>query len=172
MTSKQKPLTMHGQAYLADEHEWLAKTERPNVLTKIANAAAEGDRSENAEYIYGKKRLREIDRRLRYLDRLLTDAQIIDQTKLSGSKVSFGSTVVVEDLDGNSFSWTIVGEGETEFHDLGISWVSPVAKALWGKQLGQLVTIHRPKGDLEVEIIDIKFGVYPAKNVRDYKFSI
>ena len=98
MTEKSKPLTRHGQAHLADEHEWLARTERPRVLSQVTNAAAEGDRSENAEYIYGKKRMREIDRRLRYLDKLLKDAKIVDQTTLSGERVCFGANVHVEDL--------------------------------------------------------------------------
>jgi transcription elongation factor GreB len=169
---KKKPLTRHGQSHLAEEHEWLARTERPNVLQKISNAAAEGDRSENAEYIYGKKRLREIDRRLRYLDRLLKDAQIILQTELKGEKVCFGSTVEVEDLDGNSFKWTIVGEGESEYHLCGVSWKSPVAKALWGKEVGDEIIIRRPAGNLEVEIVGIVFGEFPAENIRDYKFNV
>lgn len=170
MTEKAKPLTRHGQAHLADEHEWLARTERPRVLSQVTNAAAEGDRSENAEYIYGKKRMREIDRRLRYLDRLLKDAKIVDQAALSGERVCFGANVHVEDLDGNCSVWTLVGEGEPEYHKYGISWKSPVGRALWGKEVGELVTINRPAGKLEVEIIDITFEVIPADSIRDFKF--
>lgn len=170
MTEKSKPLTRHGQAHLADEHEWLARTERPRVLSQVTNAAAEGDRSENAEYIYGKKRMREIDRRLRYLDKLLKDAKIVDQTTLFGERVCFGANVHVEDLDGNSSVWTLVGEGEPEYHKHGISWKSPVGRALWGKEVGELVTINRPAGKLEVEIIDITFDVIPADSIRDFKF--
>lgn len=169
---KSKPLTRHGQAYLAEEHEWLARTERPRVLQKISNAAAEGDRSENAEYIYGKKRLREIDSRLRYLDKLLKDAKIVDQNTITGDRVCFGATVVVEDIDGNQKTWTLVGEGESEFHEFGISWKSPVAKSLWGKEEGEEIIIKRPAGNLEVEILEIKFGVFTASSIRDYKFSV
>lgn len=153
-----KPLTKNGQKKLADEFEQLTKVERPKIVEGIAVAAAEGDRSENAEYIYGKKRLRELDKRIRYLNNLLTDAQIIDPDNLSGDKVCFGSTVIVLDEDGKSHSWTLVGEGETD-HKLGmISWKSPVGKAVFGKKIGDLILVHRPIGDLEIEITDIKFG--------------
>ena len=171
MDTMSKPLTLHGHAYLADEHEWLSKNERPRVLNMISTAAAEGDRSENAEYIYGKKRLREIDRRLRYLNKLLTDAKIIDQLSLSGNRVCFGSTVYVSDASGNRYNWTIVGEGESDYHEMGISWKSPVAKALWAKRIGEVVNLIRPKDEMEVEIVDVKFGVYPAKDIRVFKFD-
>lgn len=168
-TSPTKPLTKHGQACLADEHEWLARTERPKVLQKTTNAAAEGDRSENAEYIYGKKRLREIDKRLRYLDKLLDGAKIIDQESLKSHLVCFGSTVLVTDYEGRKLRWTIVGEGEAEYHQNGVSWKSPVAKALWGKECGETCVIRRPIGELEVEIDEIIFEVKPATLSFDYK---
>jgi len=157
-----KPVTKLGHSKMADEHEFLARTERPKVLDGIQIAAAEGDRSENAEYIYGRKRLRELDRRLRYLDALLKDTQIIDQDKLSGERVIFGSTVVVLTEQGEKKKYTIVGEGETEFHQSGVSWKSPVAKALLGKKVGDSVTIHRPAGDIEVDIEALIFGTFKA----------
>ncbi|MEI8025398.1 MAG: GreA/GreB family elongation factor [Pseudomonadota bacterium] len=157
-----KPVTKLGHSKMADEHEFLARTERPKVLEGIQIAAAEGDRSENAEYIYGRKRLRELDRRLRYLDALLKDTQIIDQDKISGERVIFGSTVVVLTEQGEKKKYTIVGEGETEFHQSAVSWKSPVAKALLGKKVGDSVTIYRPAGDIEVEIEELIFGTFEA----------
>ena len=157
-----KPVTKLGHGKMADEHEFLARTERPKVLEGIQIAAAEGDRSENAEYIYGRKRLRELDRRLRYLDALLKDTQIIDQDRLSGQRVIFGSTVVILTEQGDKKKYTIVGEGETEFHQSGVSWKSTVAKALLGKKVGDAVTIHRPAGDIEVEIEELLFGTFEA----------
>ena len=152
-----KPLTKDGHARLAEEHYQLSRVERPKVVDGIATAAAEGDRSENAEYIYGKKRLRELDKRLRYLDYLLKDAQIIDPTNLSGDRVCFGSTVSVLDEEGNKKVWMIVGEGEADYKEGKISWKSPVAKALYGKKVGDLVLTQRPKGEIELEITNLKF---------------
>lgn len=152
------PLTKEGHAKLASEHEYLTKHERPKIVEGIATAAAEGDRSENAEYIYGKKRLRELDKRIRYLNKILKDAQIIDPTQLSGDKVCFGSTVVVEDENGEQKSWTLVGEGESDHHSGKISWNSPVAKAIFGKRVGDMVTAHRPIGPIDLEIIDLFFA--------------
>lgn len=151
-------MTRKGFNILAGEHELLARTERPKVVEGIRVAAAEGDRSENAEYIYGKKRLRELDKRLRYLDNLLKDVQIIDPEKLSGDRIAVGSTVVVVDDDGKEKKWTIVGMGETEFTENSISWKSPVAKALVGKKVGDYVVVERPIGDMGYEIIDIFFA--------------
>ncbi|MFK7823251.1 MAG: GreA/GreB family elongation factor [Oligoflexales bacterium] len=152
-----KPLTKEGHALLAEEHYQLSRVERPKVVDGIATAAAEGDRSENAEYIYGKKRLRELDKRLRYLNYLLKEAQIIDPTSLSGDRVCFGSTVSVLDEEGNRKVWMIVGEGEADYKVGKISWKSPVAKALYGKKVGDLVLTQRPKGEIELEILELKF---------------
>lgn len=152
-----KPLTKEGHAKLAEEHYQLSRVERPKVVDGIATAAAEGDRSENAEYIYGKKRLRELDKRLRYLDYLLTDAQIIDPTSLSGDRVCFGSTVSVLDEQGVQKVWMIVGEGEADYKLGRISWKSPVAKALYGRKVGDVVLTQVPKGEAELEILDLRF---------------
>jgi len=154
----EKPMTKNGFNKLAEEHEWLARTERPKVVHGIQVAAAEGDRSENAEYIYGKKRLRELDKRLRYLDSLLKDVQIIDPDLLSGDKVCVGSTVSVVDDENNRNTYTIVGEGESDYRDNTISWKSPVAKALLGKKVGDVVFVEKPKGDVDLEIFDLHFA--------------
>jgi transcription elongation factor GreB len=157
MTTK-KPLTLAGYRALFAEHEQLSKVERPKVVTGVANAAAEGDRSENAEYIYGKKRLREIDKRLQYLSSLLQDVEIVDPASLSGTKVCFGATVVFVEDGGANKRWQIVGEGESDTAKGTISWKSPMARALLGKQVGDVVVVERPAGELEVEIVELWFG--------------
>ncbi|MBH1989091.1 MAG: GreA/GreB family elongation factor [Myxococcaceae bacterium] len=150
-----KRLTPKGYRLLKAEYENLLHVERPKVVRGITNAAAEGDRSENAEYIYGKKHLREIDKRLQYLAQLLKEVQVICLEHRLQSTVSFGHTVVVKDDQDEFRSFRIVGEGETEFHDRAISERSPVAKALLGKRIGDIVEIVRPKGVWEVEICEL-----------------
>ena len=156
--SAKKPMTLAGFRTLQKEHEALIKVERPVVLQRIADAAAEGDRSENAEYIYGRKRLRELDKRLAYLSTLLGDVEIIDPTTLAGTKVCIGATVVIEEDGGRKNKWQIVGEGESDTALGSISWRSPMARALLGKQVGDVVTVERPAGEVEVEILELWFA--------------
>lgn len=158
-----QPLTRKGYAKLAAEHDELLLVERPKVVQGIATAAAEGDRSENAEYIYGKKRLRELDKRLRYLGMLLKDVKIVDPEALAGDRVCFGSTVYVRDENGDEKDYTIVGEGEADHRERSISYKSPVARGLMGKRVGDLVVVQRPAGEIELEILDLKFAG------RDYR---
>ena len=153
-----KPMTLQGFRVLQKEHEQLARVERPKVVQGIATAAAEGDRSENAEYIYGKKRLRELDKRLGYLSMLLADVDIIDPVSLSGTTVCFGATVVFAEDGGQAKRWQIVGEGESDTANGTISWKSPMARALVGKTVGDVVTVERPAGEIEVEILELWFG--------------
>jgi transcription elongation factor GreB len=157
-----KPLTRLGFKRMAAEHDELLLVERPKIVLGIQIAAAEGDRSENAEYIYGRKRLRELDKRLRYLGSLLKDAQIVDPENLGGERVCFGSTVFVRDEHGVKKQYTIVGEGESETAPKDgpscISWKAPVAKALLGKRVGDVVLVRRPAGEIELEITDLKFA--------------
>ena len=152
-----KPLTKAGYGSLAAEYDRLLRTDRPRVVAGIAEAAAEGDRSENAEYIYGKKRLRELDKRLQYLAKLLKDAQVIDPRTLSGDTVCFGCTVTV-DLDGVQQTWMIVGEGEADANHGSISWKAPMAAALMGKRVGDVVEVRRPAGEIDVEILALQVG--------------
>lgn len=140
------------------EFEQLSRVERPKVVRGVTDAAAEGDRSENAEYIYGKKKLREIDKRLQYLSKLLKDVRIVDPNLIATDGVVFGSTVEAEDEAGNYHSWMIVGDGEADYNEGTVSYHAPVGKALLGKQIGDLVEIHRPKGVLEIEIVGIGNG--------------
>lgn len=156
--STKKPMTLAGFRTMQKEHETLSRVERPVVLQRIADAAAEGDRSENAEYIYGRKRLRELDKRLAYLSSLLGDVEIIDPTTLGGTKVCFGATVVIEEGGGRKNKWQIVGEGESDTAQGSISWRSPMARALLGKQVGEVVLVERPAGEVEVEIIELWFA--------------
>lgn len=158
-----KMLTVDGHRRLLEEVEQLAKVERPRVVKGVADAAAEGDRSENAEYIYGKKKLREIDKRLQYLARLLKGARIVDPSTLSGDRVQFGATVIIEDEDGARKEWTIVGEGEADLKQRTISYLAPVGRALLGKQVGDVVVIERPAGELEVEIVGIQYAQRSSK---------
>lgn len=153
-----RPITRAGYQKLAAEHDELLLVERPKVVQGIQIAAAEGDRSENAEYIYGRKRLRELDKRLRYLSGLLKDVRLVDPERLSGDKVCFGSTVKVLDETGKEKTYTIVGEGEADYKTSSISHLSPVAKALHGKRVGDIVLVHTPSGEVELEIVELYFG--------------
>lgn len=152
-------LTKKGYVKLRAEFDELSLKERPKVVQGVATAAAEGDRSENAEYIYGKKRLREIDRRLQYLSQLLKDPKIIDKSKVDCSTVSFGCTVEVLDENGQRKKWTIVGEGEADFKERTISSEAPVARALLGKKIGDIVEVDLQKGVSELEIVGIEVGL-------------
>jgi len=155
---KRAPLTKVGFEKLRDEYENLARIERPRVVKGVSDAAAEGDRSENAEYIYGKKKLREIDRRLSYLSKLLRNVQVIDPNTLFGNKIIFGATAIVIDESGTLKKWTIVGDGEADSRHGTISLGSPVARALIGKFVGDVVEVQLPRGTLEYEVVGIKFG--------------
>lgn len=161
MRNYRKPLTKQGQKNLAEEHYQLAKVERPKVVDGIATAAAEGDRSENAEYIYGKKRLREIDRRIRYLNKVLKDAQIVDPDLLGGDQVTFACTVTVLNHEEQTKTWTLVGEGESDSNKGFIFWKSPVGMALMGKRVGDLVVVEVPAGEIELEVLGIDFTSSP-----------
>lgn len=149
-----KRLTQLGFDKLTAEYYQLLHVERPKVVQGVATAAAEGDRSENAEYIYGKKRLREIDKRLQYLGMLL-DGAVAVVPKTGSLEVDFGHSVVVRDDKNHERRYTIVGEGETEFTVNSVSVSSPMAQALLGKRVGDVVTVERPVGDMELEIVNI-----------------
>jgi transcription elongation factor GreB len=153
----QKLMTKPGYLALHKELEQLVNVERPKVLQGIQDAAAEGDRSENAEYIYGRKRLREMDKRIQYINRLFDGVRVIDPTELKGDRVAFGATVLVEDSEGKKHRWTIIGEGEIGVIGETISWKSPVGKALHGKRVGDFVDVSRPIGDTTFEILGLEF---------------
>ena len=150
-------ITKEGAQKLQDELTWLWNVERPKVTQGVADAAAEGDRSENAEYIYGKKRLREIHRRARFLNKRLDTLTVVEDTPVNTGKVFFASWVKVEDEDGTALVYRIVGPDETDFQRGFISIESPMGIALMGKSLDDEVVVRRPKGKATFTIVDIQF---------------
>jgi transcription elongation factor GreB len=152
------PMTREGYNKIAEEHRQLIEEERPKMVDNMATAAAEGDRSENAEYIYSKKRIREIDKRLRYLTTLLKDVEIVNPQNIRSNRVEFGATITVADENGVEKTWTIVGVGESDVDAKTISWKSPLAKAFWGKKVGDVVSVERPAGDMDCELIDLHYA--------------
>lgn len=156
---KVKLLTRDGYDRIAAELDRLWKHERPLTVARIADAAAEGDRSENAEYIYGKKKLREIDRQIHYFSKLLDGAVVVDIADLSGDRVGFGATVTLRDNHGHERTWTLVGEGESDGSQGTISYRSPVGLALLGKRVGDIVEVELPDDELiEFEIVALRYG--------------
>ncbi len=151
-------MTPRGHARLLAEAQRLLREERPRVVREVADAAAQGDRSENAEYIYGKRRLREIDSRLRFLDKRLEHATVIDPRTLSGDKVVFGATVTLVDEEGRARTWELVGEDESEPSEGRISWKSPLGRAMMGRSAGDAFTFVRPDGrEVEFELTEVRF---------------
>jgi transcription elongation factor GreB len=139
-------ITPAGHELLREELSYLWKIKRPQVTLAVAEAAAMGDRSENAEYIYGKKQLREIDSRMRFLTKRLNELIVVDRTPDDTSKVFFGAWVEIEDADGKVFRYRIVGRDEIDPAKDFISIDSPMAKALLCRSEGDEVVVSRPNG--------------------------
>jgi transcription elongation factor GreB len=146
-------ITPPGLNCLKKELEELLRVERPKVVATVAWAASNGDRSENADYIYGKRRLREIDRRIGYLTRRIEEAQVVDPMAQNPQQIFFGARVTIDDEDSGQKTIQIVGEDEIDTARGKISWKSPLAKALIGKKVGDEVQVLKPKGPVWVEII-------------------
>ena len=140
------------------ELDQLWTIERPRVTQEVADAAAQGDRSENAEYIYGKRRLREIDRRVRFLSKRLDALTVVSEPPTDANRVFFGAWVTLEDDDGNEVTYRIVGPDESNVEKGWISMEAPVARALLGKRDGDEVTVRRPKGDITYSIVGIRYA--------------
>lgn len=149
-------ITPAGADCLRQELKTLLNTERPKIVDVVAWAASNGDRSENADYIYGKRRLREIDRRIRFLTKRLEIAEIIDPAAQRSDRVVFGASVTVRG-EKRERLYRIVGIDETDVKRGHISWISPVGKALLRARVGDSVTIHTPGGDEELEVIAIRY---------------
>lgn len=149
-------LTPEGHQRLREEFRQLLEVERPKIVASVNAAAAMGDRSENADYIYGKRRLREIDRRLRFLQKRLENVEIVDPTRVDTSKVSFGVFVTVVDEDGKESVFQIVGEDEIDPKAGRITFSSPLGRALLGKKVGDSFTVQRPAGSMEYEVVAIR----------------
>lgn len=150
-------ITPNGLERLRREIDWLEKEERPGIVAEVQYAASLGDRSENAEYIYGKKRLRKIDSRRRFLIKRLEKVRLVDPGQMSGEIVKFGATVVLEDEEGEERTWRIYGEDEVDVEAGILSWQSPIARAIMGKPEGEAVAFQAPGGRREVEIVEIRY---------------
>jgi transcription elongation factor GreB len=157
MSEKKNYITPKGLQKILDEIEYLSKVDRPEVTRVVTWAASLGDRSENADYQYGKKRLREIDKRLAFLHSRLNDIHVVDPTSIKSLKVQFGATVKVIDESGIERTFAIVGEDEICSIKSYISWKSPIGRSLIGKNIGDNVEIKVPKGLIELEIISVEY---------------
>ncbi len=152
-------ITRKGAERLHRELLHLLNEERPKVTAEVSAAAAQGDRSENAEYIYGKKRLREIDRRIRFLQRRLDICTVVDPSEQTDTgKIYFGATVTLEDEDGQRTTYQVVGPDETDTKGGLISVESPIGRALLGKRLGDELTVVRPRGEIELTVLAIRYA--------------
>jgi len=150
-------LTPEGAKKLAAELNQLASVERPRVVQEVQDAAAQGDRSENAEYIYGKKRLREIDRRIRFLTKRLDGAVVVKQEENAHVEVRFGARVEVVDENEKRSAYFIVGPDEASPGEGRISFQSPLGNALMKRKVGDVVTVTRPAGEIDLEIVVIEY---------------
>jgi transcription elongation factor GreB len=154
-------MTPGGFARMRRELDMLVSKERPELVATVAWAAGNGDRSENGDYIYGKKRLREIDRRIRFLVRRLDTAEVVDPAMPrdddAASRVYFGATVTVAGGTGGERTVSIVGIDEIDTARGYISWISPMARALLKAREGDTVTVHTPGGIEELDVVDVRY---------------
>jgi transcription elongation factor GreB len=150
-------ITPAGYARLKAELKRLVEAERPEVVRTVSWAASNGDRSENGDYLYGKKRLREIDRRVRFLIRRLESAAVVDNAGRSDAQVYFGARVTVRSPDGAERTVSIVGADEVDPARGRVSWVSPIAKALLKARAGDVVRLQTPQGEELLEILDVQY---------------
>jgi len=157
-------MTPGGWQRMRDEIAWLMKTERPQVTSVVSWAAKNGDRSENGDYLYGKKRLREIDRRIRYITKRLETAEVVDPaTREATDQVFFGATVTYAAADGTDHTIRIVGLDETDMHKGWVSWISPIARAFIKCREGDTVQLRTPGGVEDLEIVEVKYEAIPIE---------
>jgi transcription elongation factor GreB len=157
-------LTPLGWRRMRDELTWLVKTERPEVTGVVSWAAKLGDRSENADYQYGKRRLREIDRRIRYLTKRLEAAEVVDPaTREDTDQVFFGATVTYANRAGEEQVVRIVGIDETDPSRHCVSWISPIARALIKAREGDTVVLRTPGGDEEIQVVEVRYEEIPME---------
>jgi transcription elongation factor GreB len=160
MTGSPRFITPEGFARLRGEYESLFAEERPKLVETIAWAAANGDRSENGDYIYGRKRLRELDRRLSHLSRIMKAAKIVDPASQTTDQVRFGATVELADENDQRRTITIVGDDEADASQGLVGWSAPLARALIGAKRGDERTVRLPAGEKSYEVVGI---TYPAR---------
>lgn len=154
-------ITPAGRKRLNEELSRLWKVDRPKLVDTIAWAASNGDRSENGDYIYGKRKLREIDRRIRFLSKRLDSAVVVDNAGKNHERVYFGATVMVADESGGERTVSIVGVDEIDPGHGRVSWISPIATALLKAAVGDVVTLRTPRGREELEILTIRYDELP-----------
>ncbi len=157
MAGKSNYITPEGFRKLQEELDQLWRVERPKVTEAVSTAAALGDRSENADYIYGKKRLREIDSRLRFLQKRTDDLVVVDRARDDDGKVYFGAWVTLEDEAGEETTYRVVGPDELDAGHGLISMDSPLGRALLGRAVDDEVTVHRPKGPATFTLVKIRY---------------
>ena len=150
-------ITTKGLAKLKEELHYLLFVDRPKVVETVAWAASNGDRSENADYQYGKRRLREIDRRVRFLQKRIDAAEVVEPTQQSGPKILFGATVKVCDENDAERIYKIVGVDETDAKEGKVSWISPIGQALLQAGVGDVVTLKTPRGTEDLEILEVRY---------------
>lgn len=154
-------ITPSGLRKLTDEFSFLKNKERPQVTQVVSWAAGNGDRSENGDYTYGKKRLREIDKRLRFLAKRIESAEVLDPTKMDFSDIRFGATVTIKDEADKTKIYYIVGVDESDASKGKISWQSPLASALLRKSEGDYIEFRAPGGIQEIEIVKVCYEEIP-----------
>ena len=153
-------MTPAGWQRMKDELYQLVHKERPEEVNVVSWAAGNGDRSENGDYLYGKKRLREIDRRIRFLSKRIDNAHVVDAERQRGlDRVFFGATVTLCDLDGKEYQYSIVGVDEADASKGHLSWVSPLARALLKAREGDTVRFHTPLGEKEFDVLEVQYGL-------------
>lgn len=150
-------ITPAGFRRLQEELARLWKVERPPIVATVTWAAGNGDRSENGDYIYGKRRLREIDRRIRYLSKSLDRAVVVDNSGKAHERVHFGATVTILYETGDEREVTIVGVDELDSRDERVSWRSPLGRALLTARVGDTVTLRAPRGPESLEIVAVRY---------------
>jgi transcription elongation factor GreB len=167
LPEQQAPLQAGGKNYITPaghlrmktELKLLVEVERPDVVRTVSWAASNGDRSENGDYLYGKRRLREIDRRVRYLIKRLEIAEVVDPRDSSNDQVFFGATVTYADGKGEERTVSIVGTDEVDPARGRVSWISPIARALLKAREGDMVTLRTPAGEEELEVLSVRYAL-------------
>ena len=164
MVEKTNYITPQGYKRLREEYEALYSGERPKLVETISWAAGNGDRSENGDYIYGRKRLREIDRRINWLSKRMAAANVLDPARQPDrNRVYFGATVTLVDQDDNERTLTLVGDDEADAGGGLIGWNSPIARAVRGASVGDVRRVALPSGEREYEIVSIRYPDAPAQ---------
>lgn len=158
MAGKSNYITREGLRTLQEEHDELWRVERPKVTEAVSRAAALGDRSENADYIYGKRRLREIDRRIRFLRKRIDDLVVVERVRDDDGKVYFGAWVTLEDEAGEEHVYRVVGPDEFDAARGWISMDSPLGRALLGREVDDAVTVQRPKGPATFTVVQVRYA--------------